>query len=395
MIKNNMINILIFSNGMGGCQKYRQIDPHINLMKNYPHIFNVDFIDQIPLDKEYIQRYQIVQIHHHIDTEIIDFLKKQDIKIVADFDDYFEINTMKDSELKKQAIYTLQNADLVTCTTEILASFLQKYNKNVCILPNAIDPNDKQFIHKPIESKMVRFGYAAGSTHLEDVKLLSTLGNRLSELKNTQIILAGYDTKGIITEINRDTDERKTRYITPEESIYLQYEMILTNNHKNIKNEKYLNFLNEIKDGDDTQFINEPIRRIWTKPISIYAECYNQFDVTLAPLVANSFNGFKSQLKAIESGFHHLPIIASNTSPYNINLTNAFNKGCEWNNRGNALLIDPGKDHKGWFKYVKMLSESKALREDLGEKLYETVKEEFDLNNVNKKRKEIYINLVK
>lgn len=381
---------------MGGCFKYRSVDCHLNLMKNYPDEFNVDFVDEIPFDKEYIQRYQIIQIHRLIDEKTLNFLKTIDIKIVCDLDDYWEINNGNNSsKLSNQlTINLLQKADLVTCTTGNLAIFLKKYNKNVEVLPNAVDPNEKQFINKKIESDKIRFGYLGGSTHLEDVKLLTNFGQRFNEIKNGQIILCGYDIRGIVTEINKVTGEQKSRYITPEESIYLKYEKILTNNYQNLSKD-YIQFLNEYKDIDDSQFKNESYKRIWTKPITTYATTYNQIDISLAPLVYNNFNAFKSQLKIIEAGFHHIPIIASNICPYNIDLINYRRDGGEIDPKGNALLVDKNKNHKNWFKYAKLLADNEELRFELGEKLYEAVKDEYNQNNVSIKRMQLYKHLVK
>ena len=42
---------------------------------------------------------------------------------------------------------------------------------------------------------------------------------------------------------------------------------------------------------------NKPYRRVWTKNINQYANNYNLFDVSLAPLKDNKFNLYKSQLK--------------------------------------------------------------------------------------------------
>jgi len=43
---------------------------------------------------------------------------------------------------------------------------------------------------------------------------------------------------------------------------------------------------------------------------------------------------------------------------------------------------------------MKRLVDNPSLVEDLGERLYETVKDTYDINNVTKTRAEIYKNLV-
>ena len=46
-------------------------------------------------------------------------------------------------------------------------------------------------------------------------------------------------------------------------------------------------------------------------------------------------------------------------------------------------------------KFAKKLIDNPEMIKDLGEKLYETVKDKYNLNNVTKNRYEIYKNLMK
>jgi glycosyltransferase involved in cell wall biosynthesis len=106
---------------------------------------------------------------------------------------------------------------------------------------------------------------------------------------------------------------------------------------------------------------------------------YNQFDISLAPLVDSVFNNNKSQLKIIEAGFHKKALIASNVEPYSSDLTSILNYGGGFNDKGNCLLVDPNKNHKQWGQHMKRLIDNPNLIEDLGNKLYETVKDKFSL----------------
>ena len=53
-------------------------------------------------------------------------------------------------------------------------------------------------------------------------------------------------------------------------------------------------------------------------------------------------------------------------------------------------MVDNNKNHKMWVKYVKLLINNPNLIEDLGEKLYETVKDKYNLNNVSLRRYDLY-----
>ena len=95
----------------------------------------------------------------------------------------------------------------------------------------------------------------------------------------------------------------------------------------------------------------------------------------------------------IEAGFHKKAIIAQNYGPYTIDLVSAIEKGVI-NNNGNSLLVESSKNHKQWSQHVKRLVDNPSLVEDLGEKLYETVKDKYNLNTVTKERAEIYKTLL-
>ena len=103
----------------------------------------------------------------------------------------------------------------------------------------------------------------------------------------------------------------------------------------------------------------------------------------------------KSQLKAIEAGFHKKALIASAVNPYTLDLTSAVEFGGGYNDKGNALLVPPTKNHKEWGKHMVRLIKNPNLVEDLGEKLYETVKDKYAMRTVCADRVEFLKNIVK
>ena len=99
----------------------------------------------------------------------------------------------------------------------------------------------------------------------------------------------------------------------------------------------------------------------------------------------------KSQLKVIEAGFYKKALIASDFGPYTIDLQHSLDKGNFTD--GNALLVHP-KRNRDWSKFMKKLIQNPSWVEDLGERLYETVKDKYDLNIMTKTRSEIYKSLL-
>lgn len=224
--------------------------------------------------------------------------------------------------------------------------------------------------------------------------LLEGTFNKLRSDRNKyQTYLAGFDTRGAVTEINRETGEQTQRPIKPHETVWYQYEKIMTDNYHGI-DQKYVDFLMKFKEEPYENMDNQPYVRVWTRPVNQYAANYKRFDVSLAPIKNHIFNRVKSQLKVIEAGFHKKALIASNIGPYTIDLKHCLNKG-NFVSGANAFLVDENKNHSDWSKYIKKLIDNPNLVTDLGEALYETVKDTYHINTTTKFRSEFYKSLVK
>ena len=401
------IKVLVLPSDKTGVGKFRSIDPHVMLQNNHPEDFHVD-IDYEPKvnDLNYWKQYDIVHFHrtigHDYDNSVnlIQRLNLLGIITIMDLDDYWlptkehPVHQMVlQTKLHEKIIANLKVAGHITTTTSVFAKEITKYNKNVYVLPNAINPKEGQFNVKTEPSDKLRFGWLGGSSHLHDLKLLDGTINKLSQYKDKfSMYLCGFDTRGTVTEINQQTGEQKQRDIRPEETVWARYEEIFTDNYKMVdpKHKEFLmTFKDENYDSNALPFYN----RIWTKPVTSYAQNYKWFDVSLAPIKNHIFNRVKSQLKVIEAGFHKKAIIASNIGPYTIDLTHGLKNG-EFTD-GNALLVDEHKNHSDWSKYMKKLIDNPNFAYDLGQRLYETVKDTYDLNKVTKDRAELYKTLLK
>jgi glycosyltransferase involved in cell wall biosynthesis len=297
------------------------------------------------------------------------------------------------NKLHEKIMDNLKAAGNVTTTTSVFASEIQKFNKNVFVLPNAINPKEPQFQAETQPSDKMRFGWLGGSSHLYDLKLLDGTVSKLRPLKDQySLYLCGFDIRGTVTEINKETGEQKQRPIKPEETVWARYEEIFTNNYEMVTPE-HKDYLMKFKDEDYVSDTLPFYNRVWTKPVTSYAANYRWFDVSLAPIKNHIFNRVKSQLKVIEAGFYKKAIIASNVGPYTIDLKHSLKNG-EFVD-GNALLVDENRNHSDWSKYMKKLIENPNWAYDLGQRLYETVKDTYDLNKVTKDRAELYKTLVK
>jgi glycosyltransferase involved in cell wall biosynthesis len=100
----------------------------------------------------------------------------------------------------------------------------------------------------------------------------------------------------------------------------------------------------------------------------------------------------KSQLKVIEAGFYKKALIASQVGPYTLDLKHALNQGQFTN--GNALLVSENNNHSDWAKNIKKLVDNPNMIEDLGNQLYETVKDKYSLVTVSIERSQFYKSII-
>lgn len=374
-------------------------------------------------------------------VELAKELRKSGTLLMVDIDDYWKLHRKHpfyalsiEKKLYEPIIDNLKIADYVTTTTDIFAKEIRGITKkdNVGVFYNSIDPTwMKQFQNnwQPDPNGLVRITYMAGSSHMVDVEQLRGVINRLNSNIQTRdkfkIIIAGWDTEGSTTDITFNqkfgnelqklgfwtpkviktinnskgdidkieglSQEIKDKYrgkifnsnqrdIKSEESIYLIYEKILTDNHKLIKNQDYIewlkNFERDVVYSEENNF-----GRRWTQKANIYAKVLDETDISIAPLADNEFNTMKSNLKQVECWSRKIPIICTDIPPYNVH----------GKHEENCILIPNKKNaHKYWYKYLKKLILDADLRKQIGEGLYNDFKEEYHLANVTKKRIEFY-----
>jgi glycosyltransferase involved in cell wall biosynthesis len=403
------LKVLVVPSDRTGVSYFRSTNPHIALENKYPNEFHIDVDYEPQLNNDnWLKQYDIIHYHRTLGPyeQMETLIQKFDslgIISIMDLDDYWAPGThhpayhlIKNAEIDKKIVSNLKVAKNVTTTTTLFAEEILKHNKNVFVLPNAVDPTEKQFTPNLEKSDRIRIGWLGGSSHLKDLEILNGVVGRLRTdklLDKVQFVLCGFDTRGTHTMIDQTTGQQKTRPITPIESVWYKYEQIFTDNYQTVSPE-YKEFLMKFTQEEFPNIANESYRRVWTKPISTYASNYNLFDISLAPLEENIFNKVKSQLKVIEAGFHHKAIIAQNFGPYKIDLTNAIQYGGGFDLTANGILIDSNKNHKDWYTAIKKLIQNPEIVTTLQDNLYDMVKDTYSMDKVTEDRRALYLDLI-
>ena len=402
------IKVLCVPSDTGGCGLHRSLVPHLKLDELYSNEFDVT-IEYKPdwRDLNFIGSFDIIHFHKGLFQDLegfhlaLEYCKQNNIVTIMDIDDYwnvgqfhphFHLNKMNNSPQLTQD--NLKRADYVTTTTEHFAKKLRKFNPNVKVFVNALDPQQMQDmkVEKPNNGK-IRIGFVMGSSHEHDMELVRGLSNRLPKdvLDKIQFVLCGYDLRGTMTE-RRPNGEVFTRPIRPEESVWFTFERNITNDYR-IVSPQYRDFLLRFMPNMEYPMVdNEPYRRCWTKDVANYKymEHYNEIDILLVPLQDNEFNCCKSELKFVEAGMMNVAVVASNCGPYTIGSTNFFEKGGKINEEGNCVLIDANRAHKDWAKTVEKLVKNPAYIDKLKNNMHQHVLANYDINKVTADRAEWY-----
>jgi len=383
-----------------GIGYYRNFMPHLTI--NDPE-FEVDIRMMMDgtlnlLDPNFIKQYNIIFYNKMIPFAKPEYfeafygtLKQHNVKLVFDLDDYWILNPAhmnydiwKKSKADETVLKCINDATHVTTTTSLYADRINEEKPGkVTVLENAVNLEEQQWTFNRKPSDKIRFLWGGGISHMVDLRLLKTSFEIFDKdfLKKSQLYMCGYD-------LRVRTPKGMIQKSDPRTNQWSFFEDIFTNKGKFITNNEHRKYLHEYDDknyGISEEFINEFYQRRWTRPILNYGHMYNEADVCLAPLKNNNlFNFYKSNLKVIEAGAHHCPILASNYGPYTVDDIEGKKDG-----KQKGFLIDEDKPRM-WYEKMKFYVDNPDVMREHGENLYEYVKNNLCTKVVGEKRKELY-----
>ena len=106
----------------------------------------------------------------------------------------------------------------------------------------------------------------------------------------------------------------------------------------------------------------------------------SQIDLGLVPLIDNKFNQGKSDLKGLEFGAGHVPVIASRVAPYIRWIENGVNGYLANNSKDFIKLINRCINDTSLMNYLSINARNKALLRDINI----GIKQYIDLYNIVK-----------
>lgn len=407
-MEENRIKVLVVPSDRQGVGHFRSIWMAQQLRKSHNQELHVK-IDVTPdfTNINYLSSFDIIHFHRQLgpfenSAKLFAELQSKGTVLVMDIDDFWSpppthplYELIKAEGIDKHIENNLKLVDWVTTTTELFADKIKEANKNVFVIPNAVNPDAKMWRSDVVEnpSDRTRVAWIGGSSHLHDLFLLRDsmeMLNKDQELKDkTQIVMCGFDTRGNLTSLD-ENGNRHERPIQPHETIWMQFERIFTSDYQLLKEEQdYFKWLYRIKNDEFPDMYSKPYVRRWTLPLKTYATHYDYCDVCLAPLVdhytqtvgkgskakhvkrPHIFNKVKSELKVIEAGVKKKALIAQDFGIYSQTIKDGET----------GILVKNNK--KGWYDAIKQVVDDPGYRQELANNLHEWVMDEYSIDRIN------------
>ena len=321
----------------------------------------------------------IMQDEHKIDGDILYYskfiwttadqlkaLKDKGVKIIVDVDDSWDLpvshpfyKIWNQRQSAQKVIENIKVADLVTCSTLKLQDKIRQYNKNTVVLPNALPFGFENYVPNPVPHEKMTFIYVGGSSHLIDIEMLRGKFKRIGSdpfiKNNAEFVLAGYEPT-IIPQYTKREDV-------------------------NVK-EPTMVKVRDVWDKMSSVFAETGCHRILpSTDLENYIDYYDQADVALVPLMDTDWNNHKSELKIIEAGCKGIPVICSKVLPYS-----------ELYGKEGIMWVETPDD---WVKHIRYCVKNPNFVKDMGQKMSEWVRKDYDLYKWSEVRKQVFKSVLK
>jgi glycosyltransferase involved in cell wall biosynthesis len=257
--------------------------------------------------------------HFQEALKLVDWCRKRNVRVIFDTDDALDLVPKENpnySPLQPRLPmyeFLLKEADLVTTTTEALASHLRRWNPNVAVLPNSVDPDE--WNPRPRQGE-TRIGWSGSPTHFTDLPVALDAIRELQKRYPFQLVLQGMCQESSLEELHQVLCARWGK-------LYMDKPLGRSIKHLLAKLE-----------GIRYEFHS-------SVPIGKHAQkvCDLALDIGIAPLLENPFNSNKSCIKYYEFAMSGAVTLASNVLPYSTEVpVTAKNNREGWKSKLEFLL---------------------------------------------------------
>lgn len=274
--------------------------------------------------------------------KIADQLRKAGKKIVFENDDtYKHLDHIKLKEILGKLDGAIdrfiEDADLVTCSTEFLAQEYRKLNPNVVVLPNCVDPDDWPEPERN-EGPKVRIGLIGSVGTNNDVK----------------------DFKHVLDALDKRADVQLVLFSLPRQD------------------ETTMKSVQAVYQGEYNFWAGYNVEWQPFTPVADYMEMLNslRLDMMVIPRKNDYFNHCKSNLKFLEASMLEIPVIAQGytdgLSPYQVDSEDASYM---------KIVVD----NNNWMPVIEEMIQNKDERRALGKAAHDYVVEKYSIaNNIHK-----------
>lgn len=319
--------------------------------------------NRTPENKSQAAQHADIVVFHRPDDpkkfELMKLLKQVGKKIVIDNDDTYKdgdgikLNTYFNAERVKRGLQTINKimdaaiieADLITCTTEVLADEYRRLNKEVVVLPNCVDPF---YFEEPLlnETDVVRIGITGSIGMSSDLDVLAPIIKHYEKDRRVKIVFFSLPANRASNPMLSQAYEHEYNFL---DSVDVEW-------HPTVNADVYYDKINSLK-----------------------------LDIMLIPRADNYFNRCKSNLKFLESSMFEIPVIASGfpdgKAPYQVDPDDAKHM---------SIVIDNSK----WVEEIEKLIVDKELRREMGKKAHDYVLNKYDINTNAHKWEEAYSKII-
>ena len=306
----------------------------------------------------------IVVVQRHfldLDLSLIEDLKKAGKKIVVDMDDHLlgipprnPAHRIYTPALKRNLIRLLNMADMLTVSTEPLANELRRYNPRIAVLPNSVNPEmvdaDGPACRTRTDGR-VRIGWVGSKTHDEDLEaVVQVLLDLLAERDDIELLFMGGYPDAVVDTL-------------AEQGVVIERQgPSLDQDPGGVEFAEADRFV-------ETAPVAKRIYLVKFVPVFHYHQILTELGIHIgiAPLVDNTFNRCKSNIKYLEYTLAGVPTVASNVYPYSNTITN-----------GNGIIVKRNR-YDLWRRALLDLIKNEERRVALFEEAKKQICREYDI----------------